>query len=155
MGITLLGLASQPMTNDPNTKWYQQNANNGDQLLHMESNYIGVDQSALTVNYAKGIAYRWNISANIDFAVDSAENFLHQVTKTYPGSVHRILIQFPTPYQLPQSNSTFDRQGNARLPRSAFNGFVATQNMLRLAAILLTNSNDKLHLQSNCEDVAV
>ena len=89
MGISLLGLASIS-TPAPHHEF----------PYHL-CNFIGVDLSSLSINYANGIAQRWNINDRLLFVVDEAERFLDELlTVSYPGPIQRILIQFPTPYRL-------------------------------------------------------
>ena len=103
MGISLLGLASLPPPSDKNMtdsrSINDESAHN--QFPYHLCNYIGVDLSSLSINYANGIAQRWNIHDRIVFVVDEAEHFLDQVLfSNYPGPIQRIFIQFPTPYRL-------------------------------------------------------
>jgi tRNA G46 methylase TrmB len=99
MGMSLLGLATISPSSSPI---------NSDLLTsptcpfpyHL-CNCIGVDLSSLSINYANGIAKRWNIHDRLVFVVDEAEHFLDQMLATqYPGTIQRILVQFPTPYRL-------------------------------------------------------
>lgn len=152
MGISLLGLASTT-SNESEVAF---------SVDWTRCNYVGVDQSSLTINYAKGIAHRWKIDGHTAFFVDTAECFLKKL-ESYPGLVQLILIQFPTPYHL--SNSTdsalihdsypLKQRGNSRLPKSATDGFMVTSELLVLASELLQEGRGELLLQSNCEDVAV
>lgn len=147
MGISLLGLAT--LANNTSSIW-------------SNYNYVGVDLSSLTINYAKGIAERWKIEGQVSFFVDRADYFLEKI-KSYPGSVKLILIQFPTPYRLPKSSTmnfieaspVGEKKGNSRLPSSVNDGFMVTADLLNIIAELLRESNGELVIQSNCEDVAV
>jgi tRNA G46 methylase TrmB len=152
MGLSLLGLASLSMVEnktDHNIQW-------------SNYNYIGVDLSPLTVNYARSVASRWGITDRLCFVVDDAEGFLDKI-RLYQGGVHRIMIQFPTPFHLtiPSSvhdsrrNFSMDGIGNSRLPKSFHEGFMVTRPLLTLASELLKTSEGELLIQSNCEDVAV
>ena len=140
MGVSLLGLAS--LSGEEAAPWEQ-------------CNFLGIDLNPVTIGYGSGIAQRWNVSDRLAFVVDTAERALQNVLASYPGCVHRILIQFPTPYRL---SST---AGNAQLPSSAADGFMVSIDLLRLCRdILVCHRNDDNHfgelwLQSNCEDVAV
>jgi hypothetical protein len=77
--------------------------------------------------------------------------------------VELVLIQFPTPYRLPSSLDTLptnslQQKGNSQLPTTAFDGFMVTDDLLKLASGLLQGSESGrpgVILQSNCEDVAV
>jgi tRNA G46 methylase TrmB len=139
MGVSLLGLASlnssDPVCRDFN--WYN-------------CNFVGVDLSPVTVNYANGIAQRWSIDGRLVFVVDAVDHFL-DAAKSYPGRIARILIQFPTPYRQLSASA----KGNSQLPKTAHDGFMVSHNVLKLAAKLLGDSQGELILQSNCEDVAV
>ena len=90
--------------------------------------------------------------------------FLLERVKSYPGSVHRILIQFPTPYRLADSSDTSSyndntlieaKGGNSQLPSTVEDGFMVNPNLLRQCAEVLRPTSGTLLLQSNCEDVAV
>lgn len=146
MGVSLLGLASIEVSDSPTFDW-------------CAYNFIGMDLSALTINYAKSITARWGLDEKLAFVVASADRLLEQV-KAYPGPIKLILIQFPTPYRLPSnvdisSDSTVQEGGNGQLPKSVADGFMVTPRLLRQAASLLRKSQGELLLQSNCEDVAV
>ena len=137
MGLSLLGLASLAMDNDGgNESW-------------SEYNFLGVDLNAVAISYARSISKRWKSQDRLVFAVDSAENVLKELQVSYPGSIHRVLVQFPTPYRLPTSGG-----GNSQLPTSVTDGFMVTPDLLKLAHSTLSGGGELL-LQSNCEDVAV
>jgi SAM-dependent methyltransferase len=146
-GISLIGLASLEQTADQSSfDW-------------SACNFIGVDLSSLSVQYAKSIARRWNLGGRLAFVVGSSDRLLEQV-KTYPGSVRRLLIQFPTPFRLPPSvNGSVTEPsyngGNSQLPKSVSDGFMVTPHLLRQAFQVLRCSSGELLLQSNCEDVAI
>lgn len=134
-------------------------------------NYIGVDLSRLAVGFANSIASRWGVSGRLTYVVDSAEGFLEEATKTYPGGIQLVLIQFPTPFRLQKlalsdddHNENDDEiikgaagaaKGNLQLPKHPHGGFMVTGLLLRLAREALRPSSGRLLLQSNCEDVAV
>ena len=157
MGVSLLGLASLEAATV--------GGNHSDFYYGWsDCNFVGVDLSALSINYAKSIAARWNIDGKLAFVVDTAESLLEHV-KTYPGPVKRVLIQFPTPYRLPDgtnganttttTTTTKEKVGNSQLPKSVEDGFMVTPRLLRQSADVLRPANGELLLQSNCEDVAV
>lgn len=146
MGVSLLGLASLEASACTEFNW-------------ADCNFIGVDLSPLTINYAKSIARRWTIDRRLAFVVDSADRLLERL-ESYPGSIKHILIQFPTPYRLQSSlnvddNSTAQNDGNSQLPKTVDDGFMVAPTLLRRCASLLRPSQGQLLLQSNCEDVAV
>jgi SAM-dependent methyltransferase len=142
MGLSLLGLASlEQETSSCGISWIQ------------GCNFVGVDLSAVAINFARGVASRWGLG-RVAFVLDSAEQLLDDL-KSYPGSVRRIMIQFPTPYRLASSS---EGGGNTQLPSSVADGFMVTKNVLELSRYLLQKSRDncsRLLIQSNCEDVAV
>lgn len=142
-GLSLLGIASM--------------ANRGEEWHAWEHcNFLGIDLSALTIGYARGVAKRWDLNDVLYFAVDSAEHALEAAASTYPGLVSQILIQFPTPYRVVPPNATSDDyQGNTQLPRTAQDGFMVSIKLLRQVASLLKVSGGRILLQSNCEDVAL
>lgn len=146
MGISLLGLASldsKSLVSEPSSVFKHARPEE-------EFNYLGVDLSGLTIGYALGMSHRRGLSGHLHYVVGTAESLLEQIT-SYPGQVAQVLIQFPTPYRLP-TNST---AGNSQLPSSALEGFMVSPNLLRQLYTILSKSNGKLLLQSNCEDVAV
>lgn len=152
MGVSLLGLASLDSSGCSHGS-HQPNCN-----------FIGVDLSSLAIGYATGLASRWGLDGRLAFVAMSADALLGQL-KSYPGPIEQIMIQFPTPYRLASSapNISTDEQkkigGNSQLPESAFDGFMVTVELLRLASGILYSSahkkKGKLIIQSNCEDVAV
>lgn len=148
MGLSLLGLSSieAPINETIPLDWG-------------ECNFVGVDLSSLSTNYAKGIAHRWALSGKLAFVVDTADHFL-EVAASYPGKVQSILIQFPTPFRQTSfadvdAYCSIAGYGNSQLPKSANEGFMVTQCVLQRAAALLKDSEGELILQSNCEDVAI
>jgi tRNA G46 methylase TrmB len=146
MGVSLLGLA-------------QSTGNDSSPLLGDSSqlNFAGVDLNGLAISYARGLAKRWSLDSRLHFFQDNAERFLLQVLDSYPGPIQLCLIQFPTPYRLPNKDKE-NRGGNSQLPPSVTNGFMVTRELLHLIRRALqrtpSNNNAKLLLQSNCEDVA-
>ena len=178
MGISLLGLASLPESQThkrPENEKGGHPATAGVQLLNQDElnncNMLGVDLSGLAIGYAQGIAERWGLGHRLQFEVDNAEALLEKVRDSYPGPVSLCLIQFPTPYRLPQEPSENSEtsgavSGNSQLPDSAYEGFMVSPNLLQLVQEVLSNKNKsnigsngaiagKLLLQSNCEDVAL
>ncbi|GKY94621.1 hypothetical protein MPSEU_000427600 [Mayamaea pseudoterrestris] len=146
MGLSLLGLAG----------------NNDNELSSWHGcNFVGADLSSLAIRYASGIAARWKLENILQFIVDSAEQLLSDL-EDYPGPVHTVLVQFPTPYQLQASFTEPGRRdaGNSQLPTSVDDGFMVTPALLEKVFCLLQAHHDhgaigKLIIQSNCEDVAL
>ncbi|KAG7357067.1 putative methyltransferase [Nitzschia inconspicua] len=149
MGVSLLGLA---------TLSYGSYEDVGRYVTDFPSfgescNYLGGDLSLLSLNYARGIADRWNIQNRVQFAHQSAVGLLEDIISSryyLEGTVPLIMIQFPTPYKL-----HWKEAGNHQLPNDEESGFMVTLEVLRLARDILQQSNGYLLLQSNCEDVAV
>jgi len=153
MGVSLHGLAT--------LRDEAKHSNQTGQTIHLhwsKCNYIGVDLSRLAIGYANAIASRSGVSARLQYVVDSAETFL-QTIAAYPGNVHLLLIQFPTPYRLNHQSelptSMPESKGNRQLPKHPYAGFMVTANLFKLARDALLPGSGKLLLQSNCEDVAV
>ena len=153
MGVSLLGLAkgdyqasSQVLLNS-----------HGSSMAWKDFNFVGVDLGGLGIGYARGLASRWGIGDRLQFVVDSADNFLENLQRSYPGRVHLCLIQFPTPYQLNTAGESKedDNKGNSQLPASAYDGFMVTKKLLQSVHQSLSKTSGRLLLQSNCEDVAV
>jgi tRNA G46 methylase TrmB len=138
MGMSLLGLASL----DDSHEW-------------RNCNLLGVDLSTLAIGYARGLAHRWGLTGTLHFADDSAEHLLAAVLASYPGSVHQVLIQFPTPYRLLPVNGGDSYKGNSQLPKNKEDGFMVSSDLLKKVAAALRKSRGTLLLQSNCEDVAL
>jgi SAM-dependent methyltransferase len=146
MGISLLGLATIT-----NTSKYNEFAG---------CNLLGVDLSGLTIGYAQGMAHRWKLTHRLQFVVDSAESLLQTFIESYPGIMSLCMIQFPTPYLLSNSTSgnSVRNSGNSQLPPSPNDGFMVSSKLLTLvqkALCIRDNTDGRLLLQSNCEDVAV
>ncbi|CAB9509569.1 tRNA (guanine-N(7)-)-methyltransferase-like [Seminavis robusta] len=160
MGLSLLGLASLGQADgiDP-TIQSNVECDSLPAVLYDDCNFLGVDLSGLTIGYAQGIAERWGLGDRLHWEVDSAEALLQCVIDSYPGPVLLCLIQFPTPYRLPTTQSG----GNAQLPTSALDGFMASPSLLKLIHQVLSkectthgkHGVGHLILQSNCEDVAL
>ncbi|KAI2507215.1 hypothetical protein MHU86_7172 [Fragilaria crotonensis] len=146
MGVSILGLAQrrQHQQNDPEE---------GINFPWDECNFAGVDLSGLAISYARSLGILWNLE--VHFFFESAESLIQKVLETYPGPVRMCMIQFPTPYRLSTPNdSTEDIRGNTQLPASAKEGFMVSENLLRLVNEALVPGGAML-VQSNCEDVAV
>jgi len=159
MGVSLLGLASttDQIGKDSSSLMLGENNRNDDTdesqtdpLKWSDCNFIGVDLGALGIGYGQGIANRWNLQSRLHFVVDTAESFF-QALHLYPGEIRCCMIQFPTPFRL-QTNKD---GGNCQLPKSKFDGFMVTKELLELIQFNLHPKRGKLLLQSNCEDVAV
>lgn len=149
MGVSLLGLAQEKPMGTKDTG----------QLVEdwSECNFAGVDLSGLAIGFGQGISRRWGLEGRLHFVVDPAEEFLHRVVESYPGSIEFCLVQFPTPYRLPKilNGGVDDSRGNSQLPVDTQNGFMVTTSLLGLIHRALLGTNGKLLLQSNCEDVAI
>lgn len=121
---------------------------------------LGVDLSNLSINFAKSIVSRWDLKGKAHFAHGSAEEVVEYL-KTYPGDVKLVMLQFPTPYRFDTTPAdgmeSVVNQGkcNQQLPSDAFSGFMVTRRLLQLSRNVLNESDGKLLLQSNVEDVAV
>lgn len=94
MGVSVLGLASTTaniagshestrLLLDESLKW-------------SDCNFVGVDLGALGIEYARGVAHRWDMTdKNVHFSIDAAEDFCEHL-ESYPGDVRCCMIQFPT-----------------------------------------------------------
>jgi hypothetical protein len=150
MGISLLGLARGDSQASA-----QILLGNDSSLTWEDCNFAGVDLGGLGIGYARGLASRWDIDGRLQFVMDSAESFMENLIQSYPGSINVCLIQFPTPYQLKPANAESETNGNSQLPTSARDGFMVTEKLLQLVHQSLSETNGRLLIQSNCEDVAV
>ena len=146
MGISMLGAATGSY--DEDAQW-------------CGCNFVGVDLSSLALRYACGVSTRWGLQDILQYVVDSAEKMLQDL-QYYPGPIHTVLIQFPTPYRFVSADRAPDSgtHGNTQLPHSIEDGFMVTPALLGgilslLADHRLNNECGKLVLQSNCEDVAL
>jgi hypothetical protein len=93
MGVSLLGLAStndQLACNKESSRLMF-----GETLTWSDCNFVGVDLGALGIEYARGVAHRWNLDKDTHFAIDAAENFCRYL-ESYPGEIRCCMIQFPT-----------------------------------------------------------
>ena len=94
------------------------------------------------------------------FVHGSAEEVVEYL-KTYPGDVRLIMLQFPTPYRFDATPAngmvSVVNQGqfNQQLPIDAFSGFMVSRRLLQFSRNVLDETDGKLLLQSNVEDVAV
>ena len=179
MGISILGLSSfclknknssnlsssSPLTRDLEKEIFI------DDIDLSACNYLGADLSQLAINYASSISSRWDLNGRVHFEVISAEEMLEHVVNTYPGNVKLVMIQFPTPFSFQEDdddnsskkngqnneilNSVVLNSGNQQLPKSAYHGFMVTKHLLDLVNRASNDSDGKLLIQSNCEDVAV
>ena len=154
MGISLLGLATLQDEG-------QSLEGSVLDLDWTECNFLGADLSRLAIGFGTSISHRWNLKGKLHYEITSAQELLENV-QTYPGDVKLIMIQFPTPFRL-QLGGEFGgeklksvvNQGNQQLPTNAYDGFMVTVDLLKVAHHLLKEAAGKLLLQSNCEDVAV
>ena len=80
---------------------------------------------------------------------------MESLRESYPGPIQVGLILFPTPYKLKPAKKGDLGSGNSQLPTSARDGFMVSEELLKGAFRSLVNSNGRLLVQSNCEDVAV
>ena len=163
MGVSLLGLYRSNNKNKNNDDRDDDDddddnaaPNNDTDVLGIDwnrCNLLGVDLSALTINYASSVSSRWNLHngepKRLHFCVGSAEDVLEDVARSYPGPVGLVMVQFPTPFRLR------DDGGNSQLPVDAESGFMVTEKLLKRIYVALRACHGKLLVQSNCEDVAV
>ena len=76
MGVSLLGWASLPNSND------QFPSDNTEiQIDWSECNFIGVYLSRLAIRYAQGISSSWSLK-DLNFVVDPAEVCLSRISET-------------------------------------------------------------------------
>ena len=148
-GVSLLGLAKDNV-NCPSSE-----------IKTTECNFLGVDLSRIAIGYAQGVCDRLNIDG-LKFVVDSAEECLNIISKSYPGEVSCIMIQFPTPYKFSGGNAEEDSDVsvakggfNSQLPESPSDNFMVSKNLLCQIHNMLSKHNGQILIQSNCEDVAV
>jgi hypothetical protein len=162
MGVSLLGLASadyedRHMAEDAllsSQLLLSSDGNDGGQLKRTsiawsDCNFVGVDLGLLGLRYARGVSKRFDINHRLHFVCSPAEEFLLKL-ESYPGPIRLCMIQFPTPYRLDTGKG-----GNSQLPASQNDGFMVTENLLRLTHSILLPHSGKVLIQSNCEDVAV
>jgi len=151
MGVSLLNLAfsSSDMIDVPSeTK----------DIDWTSCNYVGADLNEIMVRYANGIVSRFYIqsirSKHIHFFHLPGDELLENIKKSYPGNVKLIMLQFPSPYRLENSQSF---GGNTQLPTTANAGFMVTEYLLNTVAevLQLNGGNGKLLFQTKCEDIAV
>lgn len=150
MGVSTLGLAS--LSTDE-----VQSTNNGIQMDWSGCNYVGVDLSRLAIRYASGVSGRSSLSSHLRFIVDQAEECLEKIRDSYPGKVQLIMVQFPTPFRFQYASEEEDEEKgyNAQLPDTASGDFMVSEKLLSEIHAVLTQTEGKLLIQSNCEDVAV
>ena len=103
--------------------------------------------SPTSIGYAQSIATRWKIDDTTQFVVMDAEGMLHELTK-YPGPIHGIHVNFPTPYKFEALTSDIDGDrsavGNAQLPKE-MSTFMFTPKVVELCRLLL----HRRHIQPN------
>jgi SAM-dependent methyltransferase len=146
LGTSLLGLATTS-DNDETTAL----ACAGFQLN--DCNYLGADLSPMAVQFASGVASRWNLTDRLAFSWIPAEECLDRLEESSARSnIPLIMIQFPAPYRLDSPTKT---DGNAQLPADSQSGFMVSDDLLEKIAATLSRSGGMLLVQSNCEDVAV
>jgi tRNA G46 methylase TrmB len=148
MGVSVLGLST--CTDGSSSRNLIGKMNEDEPFEWKDCNYVGVDLGGLGIDYAKGVASRWEIQGRTHFVIGAAEDFVERIRNEYPGPVQLCLIQFPTPYKLQKEEGS----GNSQLPTSPQDGFMVTPRLLKLVSSMLT-AKGKLLIQSNCEDVAV
>lgn len=144
MGVSILGLASLDQEISTDTA--------SDHIDWHNCNYAAADLSRLFIGYASSIASRRELDGRVCFRVCPAEEFLECISRTYPGSVRLIMLQFPTPFRFNTSV-----EGNSQLPSSMLDGFMVTGRLLKSAADALQKDGEEgqLLLQHKVEDVAV
>ena len=167
-GVSLLGM-SYTSVNDMDTAEY---------------NYLGCDMAARSMNFANGIAQRWNMHKQCAFIVSDIVKGLELVQK-YVGSIHLISINFPTPYRqimIPEmiqkyslsccgdkvemegeavsSSSSEVVSCNSQLPSSISDFMVTSEVYQRIEYLFCSSLKNKsqktyLYMQSNVQDVAI
>lgn len=133
-------------------------------------NFLGVDMNKKSVNFAKGIASRWNMSDNCAFIVAESKECLEHIASTYPGTIQMVMINFPTPYSLETicnasyintNQADIKMVGNQQLPNTE--EFLFNSRLIDSLKDLYrkkkgndgTNGAPILMLQTNAEDVAI
>ena len=151
MGVSLLNSAIRSRT-----KEYEINDETRE-VQWSSCNYVGTDLNQMMTRYANGVVSRLddsNIEKCIHFFNLPAEDFLNNILMTYKGRVSLVMIQFPSPYRLIDSNKA---AGNSQLPASTTEGFMVNESLLCIIADILKMNGGcgKLLFQTKCEDVAI
>jgi len=121
--------------------------------LHFQDcNSIGCDLGHQAIRYAGSMTYRRGVQDRLQFTMTSAESLVDDLNK-YPGPIGLIMIQFPTPYRLPDRS---EMMSNQQLPASAEDGFMIPPRLMeKIGIVMQGNPECMLMIQSNCEDVAI
>ena len=124
--------------------------------------FVGCDTHQTAIQYAQGMAVRFNVTDRLAFLPVSTMGLLHACIAR-GQVVADILLQFPTPYRLllPPSSAISEEAaahggGNTHLPdQDSFMGSQRTIQQIARLLLLQERNHPRLLLQSNCEDVAV
>ena len=100
-GVTILGLASNDSSSSIAASFSSSSSKTASKTACSapEYNYLGCDMSSNCVRYANGLSSRWGLSKHCMFVCASVDAVVHAL-KSYPGHLHLVMIQFPTPYRI-------------------------------------------------------
>jgi len=122
-------------------------------------NWMGVDSLPPLICRAQGVARRWGIQGRTQFVHADAVEAVDWVARSYPGPLHLVCIQFPTPFQSKESRAGrggADGEAEGEEPPAAVHGKGRFMVDARLAAGVAggLSPGGRLLLQSNVAEVA-
>ena len=131
-GVSLLGLGYYQQAKQAQT--------HGKGDGGMKYNYLGCDMSPTSIGYAQSITARWKLEGTTHFLELDAKGMLNMLA-SYPGRIHGIHVNFPTPYKFEALLSDdIDNErisvGNAQLPKE-MSTFMFTPKVVELCRLLL------------------
>jgi hypothetical protein len=151
LGVSILNLASA------NTHEHSLELN----VDWSRCNFLGADLNLSLLRYPQGLLTRMNedLKGRVCFLHQPATCLLKEL-QSYPGPTELIMIQYPSPYSLLESDSNIETQtwkkGNTQLSPKQSGGFMVSNELMTLASHLMnTNDRSRLLIQTKCEDVAI
>ena len=101
-GTSLLGLCEVQRRATMNGKNNGRDDGDANRIIF---NFLGVDMSRESIRYARSVSHRWFpddgvVAGCCRFLEADCESALDWVLREYPGPVHWVLCQFPSPYRL-------------------------------------------------------
>jgi len=180
LGVSLLAIAAASKDNRMGLLSYNSEPSSGSS--QQRYNFLGIELNAQSVRYTRGVSERWGLTDVLRVLCCDVEAGLDcllgegQESCPYPGPVHLVVCNFPTPFRLgnefgsedegdsggcedgdhedrDESEQVAEQVGNSQLPE--LSQFMLNAPIVSKIERLLRQGAGQFLIQSQVEDVAV
>ena len=182
LGVSLLAIAAASKDDRMGLLSYNSEPSSGSSHGEQRYNFLGIELNAQSVRYTRGVSERWGLTDVLRVLCCDVEAGLDcllgegQESCPYPGPVHLVVCNFPTPFRLgnefgsedegdsggcedgdhedrDESEQVAEQVGNSQLPE--LSQFMLNAPIVSKIERLLRQGAGQFLIQSQVEDVAV